>query len=138
MADPGFIVDSGPIIAALNQRDRHHKWAATVFASLGNPPVTCEAVLTEVCWHLRQSPEAVARVLEMAPRDDLLLYPIADEEGVALAGLIRKYGKTMDLADAAMVRLSEIFPDAKVVTTDVEHFQVYRRHRNKVISLVHP
>jgi predicted nucleic acid-binding protein len=138
VADPSFIDDSGPIIASLNKRDANHDWAKSVFSLLEGPPATCEAVLTEVCWHLRQSPDAVARVLEMAPRGDLLLFPIADEEGVALASLIRKYGKSMDLADAGIVRLSEMFPKAKVVTTDVEHFRVYRRNRNQSIPLVHP
>ena len=53
MAEPRYIVDAGLIIAALNRRDEFHVWAKSVFASLGEPPVTCEAVLTAVCWHLR-------------------------------------------------------------------------------------
>lgn len=89
VAEPRYIVDSGPIIAALNRRDLMHGWAKAVFESLGEPPMTCEAVLTEVCWHLRDSPETVARVLEMPSRRDLLLYPVLDAEGVALAGLVR-------------------------------------------------
>ena len=52
MAEPRYIVDAGLIIAALNRRDEFHVWAKSVFASLGEPPVTCEAVLTAVCWHL--------------------------------------------------------------------------------------
>jgi uncharacterized protein len=138
VADPRYIVDSGPIIAALNRRDAHHEWAKAVFASLGDPPVTCEAVLTEVCWHLRESPAAVARVLEMSPRGDLRLFPIAESEGIALAGLIRKYGKRMDLADAGVVRLAEIFPKAKVITTDVGDFLIYRRNRSDSIQLIDP
>ena len=138
MAEPRYIVDSGPIVAALNRRDGHHGWAKAVFASLGEPPVTCEAVLTEVCWHLRDSPDAVARVLEMPSRGDLLLFSVAETEGVALAGLIRKYGKRMDLADAGIVRLAEIFPKTKVITTDVEDFRIYRRNRSAPILLIHP
>ncbi|MDO8539294.1 MAG: PIN domain-containing protein [Opitutaceae bacterium] len=138
MAEPRYIVDSGPIVAALNRRDAHHAWAKAVFASLGEPPVTCEAVLTEVCWHLRESPQAVARVLEMPSRGDLRLFSVVETEGVALAGLVRKYGKRMDLADAGIVRLAEIFPRAKVITTDVEDFRVYRRNRNEPLLLIHP
>ena len=138
MAEPRYIVDSGPIVAALNRRDSHHAWAKAVFASLGEPPVTCEAVLTEVCWHLRESPQAVARVLEMPSRGDLRLFSVVETEGVALAGLVRKYGKRMDLADAGIVRLAEIFSRAKVITTDVEDFRVYRRNRNEPLLLIHP
>lgn len=138
MAEPRYIVDSGPIVAALNRRDIFHQWAKDVFASLGEPPVTCEAVLTEVCWHLRESPETVARVLEMPVRGDLLIYPVLDAEGTALAGLVRKYGKRMDLADAGVVRCAELFPKARVITTDIEDFLVYRRNRTESIALIHP
>ncbi len=136
MPEPRYIVDTGPIVAALNRRDTHHEWAKSVFGSLGSPPATSEAVLAEVCWHLRESAEAVARVLEMAPRGDLLLIPVADTEGVALAGLIRKYPDCMDLADACVVRLSEMFSRAKVITTDVDHFRIYRRNRNQAIPVI--
>ncbi len=138
MRDPRYIVDAGPIVAALNRRDLHHEWAKSVFATLGEAPVTCEAVLTEVCWHLRESPEAVARVLEMPARGDLRLYPVADAEGVALAGLVRKYGRRMDLADAGLVRMAGLFPKARLITTDVQDFRVYRRNRNDVLDLIHP
>lgn len=44
----------------------------------------------------------------------------------------------MDLADAGVVRLAELFPKAKVITTDIEDFRVYRRNRTETISLIHP
>ena len=122
----------------MNRRDLDHEWAKSVFATLGEAPVTCEAVLTEACWHLRESSETVARVLEMPARGDLRLFPIAETEGVALAGLVRKYGKRMDLADAAIVRMAELFPKAKVITTDIEDFRIYRRNRNESLLLLHP
>ena len=74
----------------------------------------------------------------MSPRGDLRLFPVAVSEGVALAGLIRKYGKRMDLADAGIVRLAELFPKAKVITTDLEDFSIYRRNRSESIQLIHP
>jgi predicted nucleic acid-binding protein len=138
MPEPRYIIDSGPIIAALNRRDIHHEWAKAVFASLGAAPMTCEAVLTEVCWHLRESPDAVARVMEMPYRADLVLYPVAQCEGMALATLVRKFGKRMDLVDASLVRLSELFGDAAVITTDVADFHIYRRRRDDPIPIIHP
>jgi hypothetical protein len=74
----------------------------------------------------------------MPARGDLRLYPVLDTDGVALAGLVRKYGKRMDLADAGVVRLAELFPKAKVITTDLEDFRVYRRNRTEQITLIHP
>lgn len=76
--------------------------------------------------------------MEMPARGDLILYPVASLEGVALAGLVRKFGKRMDLADSSIVRLSELFPRAKVITTDLEDFGIYRRNRSHPIPLIHP
>ncbi len=71
-------------------------------------------------------------------RGDLRLFPVVETEGLALAGLVRKYGKRMDLADAGIVRLAEIFPKARVITTDIADFRVYRRNRNEPLLLIQP
>lgn len=129
MKSPRYILDTGPLVAFLNRRDKHHAWAMQVLAVLGEAPITCEAVLAEVCWHVRTSPETVTRVLEMPSRGDLHVLPLIEDEGVNLAGKIRKYGDKMDVADACVLRLSEMFPQAKVITTDITDFQIYRRNR---------
>jgi uncharacterized protein len=136
--NPGYLLDSGPLVAALNRSDRHHDWAAGILRGLGEPPVTSECVLTEVCWHLRRSTAAVVRVLEMPARGDLIIHPILDTDGLQVAAKIAKFGGEMDLADACLVRLSEIYPRAKVITIDREHFTVYRRNRNQPLPLVLP
>jgi hypothetical protein len=43
----------------------------------------------------------------------------------------------MSLADACLVRLSEIHRGAEVVTLDAD-FKIYRRHGNKVIPVRMP
>jgi uncharacterized protein len=135
---PNYLIDSGPLIAALNRRDRHHVWAVGLLSSLSTPPMTSESVLTEVCWRLRHSTAAVARVLEMPIRGDLLINPVLATDGLQIAAKITKFGPEMDLADACLVRLSEIYPLAKVITIDREHFTVYRRNRNQGIPLILP
>lgn len=37
-----------------------------------------------------------------------------------------------------LVRLSEIFPQATVITTDAAHFKIYRRFRDQPLPLIHP
>lgn len=135
---PRYIIDSGPLVAALNKRDRYHDWAVGVLRSLGEPPVTTESVLTEVCWHLRQSTAAVVRVLEMPARGDLIINPILATDGLQVAAKLAKFGMEMDLADGCLVRLSEVYPRARVITVDREHFTVYRRNRNQAIPTICP
>jgi hypothetical protein len=54
-----------------------------------------------------------------------------------LRSLAAKYPQ-MDFCDAAVVRLAEMFPRARVITTDTAHFSVYRRFRNKPLDLILP
>ena len=61
-----------------------------------------------------------------------------DDERVALRSLMRKYRSVpMSLADATLVRLSEMHRDSQVFTFDAD-FRIYRRHGNKVIPVLMP
>ena len=133
-----YILDSGPLIAFMNRDDLFHKWALDILSNLKAPPIICEPVMTEVCWHLRSSPAAVARVLEMPARGELDVRVLLTNEGVNLAGKIRKQGSRMDLADACVLRLAEIVPGAVVITLDKKDFGVYRMHRDDPVTLLHP
>ena len=133
-----YILDSGPLIAFMNRDDHFHKWALEILSNLKAPPIICEPVMTEVCWHLRSSPAAVARVLEMPARGELDVRVLLTNEGVNLAGKIRKYGSRMDLADACVLRLAEIVSGAVVITLDKKDFGIYRMHRDDPVTLLHP
>ena len=59
-------------------------------------------------------------------------------ERAALRSLMRKYRSVpMSLADATMVRLSELHRDGQVLTFDTD-FRIYRRHGNKIIPVLMP
>lgn len=53
-ADP-VIVDAGPLVAFLSAADKHHEWAAEYLGRCEMPLITCEAVLSEVFFHLRKN-----------------------------------------------------------------------------------
>ena len=44
----------------------------------------------------------------------------------------------IDLADACLIRLSELFPTAEVVTVDRADFAIYRRRDRKVVPFLAP
>src|SRR5207244_11952206 len=61
------LVDAGPLVAFLNRRDRHHRWATGRLAELPVPLLTCEAVVSETCFllrHARGGPSAVPQPLD--------------------------------------------------------------------------
>ena len=47
------IVDTGVLVAILNKNDRYHNWAVQQFADIEPPLLTCEAVIYESCFLLR-------------------------------------------------------------------------------------
>jgi uncharacterized protein len=60
------------------------------------------------------------------------------EQQADLRALTRRYrNRPMSLADACLVRLSEIHAAAEVLTLDSD-FRIYRRHSNRVIPLRMP
>jgi predicted nucleic acid-binding protein len=75
--------------------------------------------------------------MEMIRRGALQIVPLLPDEAVAIAALMNRYSK-MQFADACIVRPSEKLSDAVVYTTDKRDFAIYRRHRNKLITIVSP
>lgn len=128
------LLDTGPLVALLNRRDAHHAWAVEVASHLSEPLWTCEPVLAEAAY-LTGAPEAIlARVASGVLRIGLEL----EEHAGPLGRLVLRYGPRMDLADACVVRLSEVFRDSKVFTTDRTDFSIYRRNGREVIPLIAP
>jgi predicted nucleic acid-binding protein len=56
------IVDTGPLVAILDLSDSFHDWASEKLKAIQPPLVTCEAVLTEVCFLLRKQTRALAAI----------------------------------------------------------------------------
>jgi len=130
------LVDAGFLIALLSRRDRHHQWAAAQSPDLPPPWRTCEAVLSEA-FHLlgaRGQPglAALLRRGAVVPAFDL-----ANDLDRVLK-LMQKYADVpMSLADACLVRMSEMLQDPVVLTID-DDFRIYRRHGRQVVPCITP
>src|SRR5437660_5841707 len=113
------LIDSGPLVAALRQRDQHHAWARAHFEAGTEPFVTCEAVISESLFLLeraRAGKEALCGLLER--RIVLVDFTFAGQLAETLR-LIRRYHDTpMSFADACLVRMAEQAADAVIFTTD--------------------
>ena len=107
-----------------------------VLEQLPAPLFTVEPVLSEAMFLLRGVRGAPERVLHLV-RDGLLRLPMTVEaEAPALGQLVsRNANVPMSLADACLVRLVELMPDASVLTLD-DDFRIYRAKKTRVIQLV--
>jgi len=132
------LVDTGPLVASINRRDRFHEWAKAQLAQLEPPLLTCEAVLVEACFLLRHLPAGSGAVVEFVARGIIQIPFRIEAHARSLAGLLEKYADVpMSLADACLVRLSELREDSVVWTLDA-HFRLYRRHGRNVIGTLMP
>lgn len=138
MADPRYILDTGPLVAFTNATDTHHQWAKDVLDSLGDTPVTCEIVLAEACYLLNTSQRAVDLVLALPGLKRVIVQPVLAEHSGVIRTAVRKYWPIMDIADACVLLLAERYPRAKIITTDLRDFRIYRRPSGQALNLIHP
>jgi predicted nucleic acid-binding protein len=132
------LLDAGPIVALINPRDQWNEWARSRFAEIQPPLRTCESVVSEACFLSRRAEGGVDRVLALAERGVIALDFTLKEEFDAVAALMRRYANVpMSLADACLVRMSELIGESTVLTLDRD-FRVYRRHGRERIPLRMP
>lgn len=133
-----LLVDTGPLVALLNRRDHYHAWAHDFFETVAPPLFTCEPVLTEACFLLKRFRSGQDAVLELLARRILTSeFRVVPELG-SLRSLMRKFVDVpMSLADACLVRMTELDAGSVVVTLDSD-FHVYRRNRRQAVPTIMP
>jgi len=138
MANPRYILDTGPLVAFANASDAHHRWAVEVLNSLGEAPVTCEIVLAEACYLLANSKRAVDLILALPELGQVTVEPVFSDESSFVRTAVAKYWPIMDVADGCVLQLAERYSRAKILTTDLRDFRIYRRPGGQVLNLIHP
>jgi uncharacterized protein len=132
------IVDTGPLVAFFDRAERHHRWVMERFEELDAPLFVCEPVLAEAMYLLARYPKAQDALLGLIENGALSVAFRLDEYLGALRKLLQKYRDTpMSLADACIVRMSEIHDRHSVLTLDSD-FLVYRKHGRAPLALIHP
>ncbi len=132
------IIDTGPLVAYLNRNDHYHAWAVAQLKLIRAPLYTCEAVLSENCFLLRKSPEGAKAILSLVARRLIVVeFQLADHVE-PIAKMMAKYAAVpMSLADACLVRMTEIHTQCKLLTLDKD-FSIYRRNGRHTIPILTP
>ena len=128
------IADTGFLVAFANRRDEFFPWAHALAESSHKPLLTCEAVLAETAFDLKDS----APTLKLVARGLVRLAFDLGSQFAELAKLARPYAdRQPDLADLCLIRMSELGPKLPLITIDGD-FRVYRRNRLKRIPVIMP
>lgn len=133
-----LILDTGPWVALHCRDDAHHAWARDQFSRFTAPLLTCEAVVTETCFLLARGGHDPAKALGLMERGVVRIGMELSEQVAAVRALFERYDNVpASLADACLIRMSELHEACRVMTLDSD-FHIYRRHGRKVIPLVRP
>lgn len=133
-----ILLDTGPLVALLDQRDTYHRWSTERWAQIEPPLLTCEAVLSEACFLLRTLPLGGKAVMELVGRGVVEIAFRLEDQINPIARLMDKYASVpMSLADACLVRMAELSPQSAVLTLDHD-FRLYRKHGRQVVPVIMP
>ena len=130
------LADAGFLVALLSRRDSNHQWAVVQAERLPPPWRTCEAVLSEA-FHLlgNQGGSALSALLQ---RQALAVAFNLGDDLDAILRLMQKYANVpASLADACLVRMTEVLADPIVLSTDAD-FRIYRRHSRQTVPCALP
>ena len=132
------LADTGPLVAYLDRQDQYHQWARERFAEIMPPLLTCESIISEACFLTRNIPRGIESVMQLLEQGAVQVKFSVQVEVEPVSKLIRRYADVpMSLADACLVRMSELVTDCVVLTLDSD-FHFYRRHGRKSIPLLMP
>lgn len=132
------LADTGPLVALIDPDTRQHEWVRDCAKALPRPLLTSEPVLTEAAFLLTRDGFDADELFALAEEGVVEVGIQFNRERGSLRSLMRKYRSVpMSLADATLVRLSELHRDCEILTFDTD-FRIYRRHSNKIIPLLMP
>jgi predicted nucleic acid-binding protein len=123
-------------VALLDRSERHHQECVDAVSILRAPLITCEAVIAESCYLLRDIEGAAAAVLENVARGIFQIPYRLTGNADTVRKLMRKYADApMDFADACLVDMASDYRTGRILTLDTD-FRLYRWARNRPFELL--
>ena len=131
------LVDTGPLIAILDERDQHHERCVETLSQIRPPLLTTWPVVTEAAWLLRHRERALQRLMTGEESGLIRLLPLGDDALSELASIAKRF-KTLRLqvADMSLVLLAERQEVTTIFTLDRRDFEVVRRKSSRRIVLL--
>ena len=108
------IIDTGPLVSLLTPNELYHHWVKEQYPNTSSALLTCEAVLAEAAHFLSKTRFGGLRLLVDFVNSAPIHFPFSYAQNrTEVRELIEKYGDVpMSFADACLVRISELYPDA--------------------------
>jgi uncharacterized protein len=134
-----LILDTGPIVAALNVGDPDHGRCAALLTGCREDLVIPVLVLVEVDYWLRKlgGDKAWQTLVEDIAAGSYRLQPLANADLARAAELEATYHSLgLGLVDASVIAACERLDEPKVATLDRRHFTVVRPRHQAAMTLL--
>lgn len=127
------LIDSGPIIALFNSKDKFHKSCIKFLKTFKGELISSWPVVSEVIYLLSYSIEAQTDFLEWIERGSIQIIDISITDIRYIKNRMRKYSDLpMDLADASLMCISEKQGIEKIISIDSD-FSIYKNLKGKYL-----
>jgi uncharacterized protein len=134
-----IVVDSGPIVAMLNDRDDHHEACLEFLTHYPGPLLVPNTVFTEVCQLLERRGGVWAELAFLTDiRTGLFtLMEITSGDLDRVGALVQAYSDLpLGIVDASVVAITERLALPAVATLDHRHFTAARPRHIEALTLL--
>ena len=137
VASAAGLIDTGAILAIVDDRDRWHHACLQALQSIRIPLLTTEAVLTETFHLTGKNPLNIEKTWRFVRSGALTVHPIQDSDLLELHALMAQYSdRPMDFADATLVHLAARERLSTILTIDHDDFETYRLPGRKKFTIL--
>jgi len=132
------LLDTGFIVALLNKNDASHLLCSRFHDTLDRQFVTCEPVIVESCYLLRNAPGAIEVILRNVAEGIFEIPVRLASSAIQIRVLLEKYRDLpASLADVALVHMADELDTGEILTLD-RHFIHYRWRRTRAFHMLIP
>lgn len=134
---PATLLDTGPVVAAIDRSDAHHVRCAALLNALRGPRLIPSTVVVEVCWLLEGRPDIEALFLDSVASGEFDHVPVSQTDLARMAGLVRTYADfPLGAVDASVIAIAERLNVTRVATLDRRHFHAVRPAHCAALTLL--
>jgi uncharacterized protein len=134
-----LVLDTGPIVAALDATDQYHEACAQLFRLPGERRVVAAPVLVELDHLLSRQvgPDAFPALLESVNHGELDVISLSEADYIRVRALMRTYADLrVGFVDAAVLAIVERLRETKLATLDHRHFSGMRPRHVEALELL--
>lgn len=132
-----LLLDTGPVVAAIDRSDNHHARCAALLESAEGPLLIPTTVIVEVCWLVEERPDIEAAFLDTVAAGEIEHVPVTTTDIARMAELVRTYADLpLGAVDASVIAIAERLKLTDVATLDRRHFTVVRTKHIQALNLL--